>query len=79
MRADTELRWGKAHVCPYEGLWGCWGGVPLGQEQVRAHLVIHLISIERLCEPAENGTCQWENAGGPQKLSKCAMGTVKKN
>lgn len=43
------------------------GGVPLGQEQVRAHLVIHLISNERLCEPAENGTCQWENAGGPQK------------
>lgn len=28
MRADTELRWGEAHVCPYEGLWGAGGGSP---------------------------------------------------
>lgn len=50
MRADMEFRRGEVHVCPYEGLWECWGrgGVPLGQEQVRAHLVIHLISNEHL-------------------------------
>lgn len=48
MRADMELRWSEVHVRPYEGLWECWGGVPLGQEQVRAHLVIHLISNEHL-------------------------------
>lgn len=77
---QTQSSDGARLMCaPMKDCGGAEGGVPLGQEQVRAHLVIHLISNERLCEPAENGTCQWENAGGPQKLSKCAMGTVKKN
>lgn len=41
------------------------GGVPLGQEQVRAHLVIHLISNEHLPVRARIernipvGECRW--------------------
>lgn len=64
---QTQNSDGARLMCaPMKDSGGAGGGPP-GQEQVRAHLVIHLVSNECLCEPAENGTCQRENAGGPQK------------